>query len=100
LAYATITQRHQRTTENHVLAKNLEAKDVLPNTNHTQAIKRAEKCSFLSLVTLIFKFHRARDQTRLPCEFGPLLHAKFHPHRCNMSPLPGEKPQNRPLSNE
>jgi len=21
---------------------------------------------------------------------GPLLHAKFHPHRCNMSPLPGE----------
>jgi len=30
--------------------------------------------------------------------FGPLLHAKFHPHRCNASPLRGEKPQNRPLS--
>jgi len=30
--------------------------------------------------------------------FGPLLRAKFHPHRCNMSPLRGEKPQNRPLS--
>ena len=30
--------------------------------------------------------------------FGPLLHAKFHPHRCNVSPLQGEKPQNRPLS--
>ena len=30
--------------------------------------------------------------------FGPLLHAKFHPHRCNVSPLRGEKPQNRPLS--
>ena len=29
---------------------------------------------------------------------GPLLHAKFHPHRCNVSPLRGEKPQNRPLS--
>ena len=29
--------------------------------------------------------------------FGP-LHAKFHPHRCNVSPLRGEKPQNRPLS--
>jgi len=29
---------------------------------------------------------------------GPLLHAKFHPHRCNVSPLWGEKPQNRPLS--
>jgi len=30
--------------------------------------------------------------------FAPLLHAKFHPHRCNVSPLRGEKPQNRPLS--
>jgi len=29
---------------------------------------------------------------------SPLLHAKFHPHRCNVSPLRGEKPQNRPLS--
>ena len=30
--------------------------------------------------------------------FGPLLRAKFHPHRCNVSPLWGENPQNRPLS--
>jgi len=30
--------------------------------------------------------------------FGPLLRAKFHPHRCNVSPLRGEKPQNWPLS--
>jgi len=30
--------------------------------------------------------------------FGPLLHAKFHPNRCNVSRLQGEKPQNRPLS--
>jgi len=29
---------------------------------------------------------------------GPLLRAKFNPHRCNVSPLWGEKPQNRPLS--
>jgi len=29
--------------------------------------------------------------------FGP-LHAKFHPNRCNVSPLWGAKPQNRPLS--
>jgi len=29
---------------------------------------------------------------------GPLVHAKFHPHRCNVSPLRGEKPQNWPLS--
>ena len=29
---------------------------------------------------------------------GPLLRAKFHPHRCNVSPLRGENPQNRPLS--
>ena len=28
---------------------------------------------------------------------GP-LRAKFHSHRCNVSPLRGEKPQNRPLS--
>ena len=33
-------------------------------------------------------------------KFGtePLLRAKFHPHRCNVSPLRGEKAQNRPLS--
>jgi len=30
--------------------------------------------------------------------FGPLLHAKFHPQLCNVSPLRGEKPQNWPLS--
>ena len=33
--------------------------------------------------------------------FGPLLRAKFHPHRCNVcnvSPLRGENSQNRPLS--
>jgi len=29
---------------------------------------------------------------------GPLLRAKFHPHRCNVAPLRGEKPQNWPLS--
>jgi len=29
---------------------------------------------------------------------GPLLRTKFHPHRYNVSPLGGEKPQNRPLS--
>jgi len=32
----------------------LEAKDVLPNTNSTQAAERAEKCHFLLLVTLTF----------------------------------------------
>ena len=31
--------------------------------------------------------------------FGSLLRAKFHSHRCNVLPLWGEKPQNRPLSN-
>ena len=30
--------------------------------------------------------------------FGLLLRTKFHPHRCNVSPLRGEKPQNRLLS--
>jgi len=28
----------------------------------------------------------------------PSSYAKFHSHRCNASPLRGEKPQNRPLS--
>jgi len=31
--------------------------------------------------------------------FGLLLHAKFHTYQCNMSPLQGEKPRNRPLGN-
>jgi len=31
--------------------------------------------------------------------FSPLLHSQFHPHRCNVSPLRGAKPQNRPLGN-
>jgi len=46
----------------------LEAKDDLPNINHTQATERAEKCCFLSMVTLIltFKLVRVRDETRLP----------------------------------
>jgi len=30
---------------------------------------------------------------------GEIWHAKFHPHRYNVSPLRGEKPRNRPLSN-
>jgi len=34
----------------------------------------------------------------LGVEEGTFLHAKFHPHRCNVSPLRDEKPQNRPLS--
>jgi len=31
--------------------------------------------------------------------YCPLLHAKFHPNRCNVSHVRGEKPQNGPLSN-
>jgi len=34
--------------------KTLEAKDALRNINRTHAAKRAEKCRFLSLVTLTF----------------------------------------------
>jgi len=30
---------------------------------------------------------------------GPILRAKFQPHRCKGSPMRGEKTQNRPLSN-
>jgi len=49
----------------------LEAKDVLPKINSTQAAERAEK-SFFSLATLTFYLEliRSRNQTRLACEFG------------------------------
>jgi len=50
------------------------------------------KISVLGSYTLIF----APIEWNLA--FWPLLHAKLHPHRCNVSPLRGEKPQNRPLS--
>jgi len=52
----------------------LEAKDVLPNINRTQAADRAENAVFCPCwpwpVTLTFKLVRARDQARLLCEFG------------------------------
>ena len=54
--------------------KELQTEDVLSNSNRIQAAERAEKCRLLSLLpwplTLTFKLVRARDQTRLPCEFG------------------------------
>jgi len=54
----------------------LEVKDVLLNINRTQDAKKGRKTVFvpgdLNLwhLTLTFKLVRARDQTRLPCEFG------------------------------
>ena len=39
-----------------------------------------------------------RRGVKFGTEEGPLLRAKFHPHRCNVLPLRGEKPQNRSLS--
>jgi len=58
------------------LRKKLQAKDVLPNTNCSQAAERAENAVFvpgdldLWPLTLTLKLVRARDQTFLPCEFG------------------------------
>jgi len=49
--------------------KELEAK-MFYQTNHTHIAERPKNAAFLSLVTLTFKLVRARDQTRLPCEFG------------------------------
>jgi len=43
--------------------------------------------------------HRCTDGGEIWHGEGPLLRAKFHPHRCNASLLRGKKPQNRPLSN-
>ena len=53
-------------------SEKLDAKDVLPNINCMQATK-GPKMQFLSLVTFTFKLVRARNQTRLPCEFGANL---------------------------
>ena len=56
------------------VAQKLEATDVSPNINRMQAAIRAEKCCFWPWwpwpLTLTFKLIHARDQTRLPCEFG------------------------------
>jgi len=55
------------------LAK-LKAKDVSPNINRTKAAERDEKCRFCSgepwPLTLTFELVSAKDQTRLPCQFG------------------------------
>ena len=40
---------------------------------------------------MVVKFGTGRGPSHPP--------SKFHPHRCNVLPLRGEKPQNRPLSN-
>jgi len=46
------------------LAWKLEAKDDLPNANRTQAAERAEKCRFLSLMTLTFDlWHRPSNSS-------------------------------------
>jgi len=52
------------------------------------------KISVLGSYTLIV----ALMAVKFVMEEGTLIHAKFHPHHCNVSPLRGEKPQNRPLS--
>jgi len=60
-------------TLNFLTKSHLQAKDVLLNINHTQAAERAEKCRFLSVVTLTVTLVRARDQTCLLYEFGTNL---------------------------
>jgi len=62
------------------------------------------KFSVLGSYTIIFapmgvKFGMEEGTEVEEWTFGPLHHAKFHPHRCNVSSLRGKKTQNRPLSN-
>jgi len=65
-----------------------EAKDVLPNINRTPPAERAEKCCFLSLVTLTFKLVRARvgwgltalltqNRSYRACKFVGIFHSKL-----------------------
>jgi len=56
------------------------------------------KISVLGSCTLIVAPMRVKFGTE-EGNYGPLLCAEFHPHWCNVSPLRGKKPQNRPLSN-
>jgi len=51
-----------------------------------------------NLTSLVLYPYRCTDWSEIWHGGGNLLRAKFHPHRCNVSPLRGEKPQNRPLS--
>jgi len=48
---------------------------------------------------VLYPYH-CTDEVKFGTEEGTLdpLRAKFHNHRCNVSPLRGENPQNRPLS--
>jgi len=67
-------RQHRLNVNVNVTYVKLEAKDVLPNINCTQAAERAEKCRFCPWwpwpLTLTFKLVRVRDQTRHPYEFG------------------------------
>jgi len=56
-------------------------------------VKSEQKFQFLGSHTLVIALMGVKFGTS-----GPLIRAKFHPHQCNMLPLRGEKPQNRPLS--
>jgi len=50
--------------------------------------------------TVLRPFFRDYPSQQVPeKKLWSLLHAKFQPKPCNVSPLQGEKPQNRPLSN-
>jgi len=58
-------------------------------------VKISKKISFFSAVhpqpTLMGVKFGVKDST-----FDQHHHAKFNPHRCSVSPVRGEKPQNRP----
>jgi len=67
------------------------------------AQRKSAGISFTQRPILTFFAPQGRHVAPMGVKFGMeegtyLLHAKFHPHRCNVSPLRGEKPQNRPLS--
>ena len=49
-------------------------------------------------ISLKFQFWESYILTGAPMEEWT-LRAKFHPHWCNVSPLRGENPHKRPLSN-
>ena len=52
----------------------------------------------ISVLVVLYPY-RCTDEGGIWHGGGDLVRAKSHPNRCDVSPLRGEKPQNRPPSN-
>jgi len=58
------------------------------------SVKKIQFCGSYTLIVAPMGVKFGTEKGTL----GSLLRAKFHTHGCNVSPMRGEKSQNRPLS--